>query len=1145
MVMLIICAQTGSVRAQTSEPPPLHADIRAYAAADATGRDALIRRSRSHLIDRFRQLLRLAVSERAGVDDVSLPGDADTLATDFAARVERIHGFDVFAVDAATVLGLSDRSTTIRSRLHLGFFTKFHALRGSFRALGDTTSEARAQALAEPLRLIDAHLDRLALFARRHDDRDLQRFLVGIRPLVEGYRPDYGTHGWRLRKVAHAKAIATLLSEHGLEHDFRYFVAERNLAHAYLLEGQREKAGAALRAARGSVPWEELGLETKADLTSLELEFFKNRSYLEAARSAAKTLEDLLPRVEAAAESLTDPDRRADLNGQVADWYLQVAYARAATGLEQRAHDLLVHASNRPGVPAVTGAKLRILQAQVCETLGDYRAGVRAAAEALELTRNPELLWQARLHQAACFALQGRVGDARRTLGMVKILRDKATAGQRKELAGRDALVAALVGKMAGDLHGALASCERSIEAAADDPTSVDRVRALWFKSGILLEIGETSDALDTAYDARAAAHDAKVNARWQLFVSDLGIADILLSSGRAAEASRRLGDALKSGGDFLESHPALRGEARRLRAEAQWRLIDESSTPQEETKTLLRDLDRAIDDLKAHGRGRFGRPRLAVETLRAYELVFEIELARGNRAAALNVAEDARSFTDNLERPAGRARHLAWSEVRASMEAILARAAEARGEAEQALHHYKKAARLESAVRRGLRWRAPDGLSARFEGIHDRMSYLHLAAASSHNTAARVREALLFLEGRRAQSLRALIGAAELSLAAAQPAHQSAEDIGLDRPRGLDGPGLDRILTDGRAIIVYSVTARGSFVIALRKSEAEVHRLTLDRIGLERFVHSLRSNMRGEPDRYKAEAVLDFGYRLYKELISPVAHIVKDAREIVIVRDGVLHAVPFAALVTEDMGIGRDIGDFSNVPFLCTQPGLEAISIVPSLATLSLLLDRPTPAPTRSALLIGDPALANVAYPSLPHARREIAVISELLDEPDVLIGRRATRRAFDAAKPGQYGIVHIAAHTRRGRLPSILLAPGKGAERRAELSPSDVMGMKLDETSLVVLSACDSGRGRVAGSEGLIGLPRAFLVAGARRVLASSLDVVDERTSGLMKLLYAHMRRGDQPARALLRSQRSLLKSPGSSWPGFWAPFFIVGAP
>ena len=309
MVMLIICAQTGSVRAQTSEPPPLHADIRAYAAADATGRDALIRRSRSHLIDRFRQLLRLAVSERAGVDDVSLPGDADTLATDFAARVERIHGFDVFAVDAATVLGLSDRSTTIRSRLHLGFFTKFHALRGSFRALGDTTSEARAQALAEPLRLIDAHLDRLALFARRHDDRDLQRFLVGIRPLVEGYRPDYGTHGWRLRKVAHAKAIATLLSEHGLEHDFRYFVAERNLAHAYLLEGQREKAGAALRAARGSVPWEELGLETKADLTSLELEFFKNRSYLEAARSAAKTLEDLLPRVEAAAGALLGRDR--------------------------------------------------------------------------------------------------------------------------------------------------------------------------------------------------------------------------------------------------------------------------------------------------------------------------------------------------------------------------------------------------------------------------------------------------------------------------------------------------------------------------------------------------------------------------------------------------------------------------------------------------------------------------------------------------------------------------------------------------------------------------------------------------------------------------------------------------------------------
>lgn len=1137
VVMLTICALTMSVRAQSAPAPvrdrhpPLHADLHRFAAADAAGRDAIIHGAKDHLVDRFRQLLRVAVSERAGLEDATLPGDMDELVVDFARRIERITGQGVFADDAAHVLALSEREITLRARLHLGFFTTFRLVRF-----------AEPDAVAPALARLDGHLERMALFAHCHEDRDLARFTASVRPLVDGYRPDHGTPAGRARWIKHTDALATVLSEQGLDKGFRYFIAERNLAQAFLLTGAKAKAGAALRAARRAIDVGTLGLEQQADLLSLELEHFRGHDYLEAARSAANDLETLLPRVEKLIDGLSDRERRVELQTQLAHWYLQAAFARAATGREQRAHELLMHAAGRPGVRSDTAARIRVLLAQVSETLGDYQGGVRAARDAIDLTRDPGLRWQAHLHEAACYALLGRVGDARRSLEAVKQLRTRLPEPSRASLASRDALVGALVRKMAGDLNGALADCDRALAATTTDGGSVDRVRALWFKSGILLEVGEAGEALDVANEARASADDARVNPKWQAFVSDLGIADILLSSGRPAEARARLDDAMKIGRAFLDAHPELRGEARRLRAEAEWRLIDEPSKQSKRSAALMRDLDSAIGDLKRASRGRFGVPRLAVETLRAYELLFEISVTQGDSPAADGVVDAARAFVAGLDR-SDRGPSLAWSEVDASMEAILARAAEAAGESEQALLHYKKAARLENELRKGLRWRAPDGLSARFEGIHDRMAYLHLDAAEAHNTAGRVREALLFIEDRRARSLRTLISAAEVRLAEGARDGLASEEIGLQRPPTLDGEGLDEILIEGRTVLVYAVTARGGFVLGLRGRHAEIHRLRQSRTVLERNVHSLRSNLRGEPDSYKIGAVMEFGNLLYDALISPVAHLVKDSKEIIIVPDGVLHAVPFGALTAQDVTvIGRD---FTKIPFLVAQPGLEALTITPSLATLALLRERPAPVPERSALLIGDPSLNHAAYPALPHARREIATIAELLERPTVLVGDRANLKQIGSTKPGRHGIIHVASHTRRGRLPSILLAPSGPGGEPVSIGPSDVMGLKLDDTSLVVLSACASGRGRLAGAEGLIGLPRAFLVAGARRVVASSIDVIDEKTSRLMKLLYARMRVGDAPARALLRAQRTLLGSPATSWPGYWAPFFVVGAP
>src|SRR6185436_8614007 len=94
-----------------------------------------------------------------------------------------------------------------------------------------------------------------------------------------------------------------------------------------------------------------------------------------------------------------------------------------------------------------------------------------------------------------------------------------------------------------------------------------------------------------------------------------------------------------------------------------------------------------------------------------------------------------------------------------------------------------------------------------------------------------------------------------------------------------------------------------------------------------------------------------------------------------------------------------------------------------------------------------------------------------------------------------------------------------------------------------LVTLSACDSGLGKEMGSEGLIGLTRAFQFAGARSVLASLWSVSDLSTADLMKRFYGHLRAGRTKDEALQAAQIALIRSREFSHPYHWAAFQLVG--
>jgi CHAT domain-containing protein len=99
--------------------------------------------------------------------------------------------------------------------------------------------------------------------------------------------------------------------------------------------------------------------------------------------------------------------------------------------------------------------------------------------------------------------------------------------------------------------------------------------------------------------------------------------------------------------------------------------------------------------------------------------------------------------------------------------------------------------------------------------------------------------------------------------------------------------------------------------------------------------------------------------------------------------------------------------------------------------------------------------------------------------------------------------------------------------------------------KAELVVLSACDTGRGQTIQSEGVVGLTRALQYAGARSIVATQWAVADQSTARLMVAFHRHLRQGLPKDEALRQAMSSLRANPATAHSYYWAPFFLTGDP
>ena len=305
---------------------------------------------------------------------------------------------------------------------------------------------------------------------------------------------------------------------------------------------------------------------------------------------------------------------------------------------------------------------------------------------------------------------------------------------------------------------------------------------------------------------------------------------------------------------------------------------------------------------------------------------------------------------------------------------------------------------------------------------------------------------------------------------------------------------------------------------------------------------HSEKSN-RKPPSKSAADSFVSVDREILRKMcqlmIDPVNDLIA-SKKLIIVPDKSLFFAPFSSLIDEHG---------------CYLSHSYSVQITPSLHSLRASMEKPPDPKLGIALFVGNPAVGRVslhgkAFSDLPSAAQEVESISKLF-QATPLSGRDAQKRVvmelLDKAS-----IIHIAAH---GEPTSgeIILAPYRSQgqsisshpmqEESFLLTQEDIVNISV-KARLVVLCCCYTGQGRVT-SEGVIGITRAFLAAGARSVLATLWPIDDTATKEFMEKLYEYLCQELRVCEALRRTKNIFqnYEKPRYQSVKIWAPFTIYG--
>jgi CHAT domain-containing protein len=727
---------------------------------------------------------------------------------------------------------------------------------------------------------------------------------------------------------------------------------------------------------------------------------------------------------------------------------------------------------------------------------------------------------------------------------------DQATATRDTRLEARMLWVLGQLDEVAGDFDAAFDHYERGLAVTSD----VDTVGLLRIRRGFGHLRRGNLEAARADFEARLAQgrttsvqSDRDAHAR-------IGLGDTFLAQGRRDEARTTYGEAFTRLGTGAPAIRCIAGQ-RVARLALDDGRIDEARARFEEIVALATRIGYA--HCEAEGRSGLAEVALRDGNLEAADVEARrvLELAESFREATLSLEARALgfgAFAPMYERAieiavrqadrgdAGAARRAFEINERALARSLLDRVGEA----------------APGAIRDGT----PAELVQERRRVRDqwRGTLAELHAVSSAATSSKDTEALATQASAAAARLREL----DTRIAIADPRR-----AGFSPSQPLRAEAIQALLNDETVVLEYALGETRS--VAWVVSARDVRMVSLpprtDIESLARRVHralGARPEVGTRPSAAEADS-----HALARMILAPLGPL--SAKRLVIVPQGALALVPFAALP-----------DPSSLEGLIRQHEIVQVPSATILAALRTLAGR-APGTGRTAVIFADPIFEtddprvpfnvsrrerggaidpsagsigspphHLALARLPFSRREADAIAAVLPgKVDVLIGVHATRDRALGDTLADARFIHFATHgvvnQRVQNLSSVVLSQvdAHGGPRDGLVMLPDVYDMTLT-ADLVVLSGCQTALGPDVSGEGTLGLARAFMYAGAHRVVASLWQVNDLATAELMKRFYRRMIVDKlAPAAALRAAQLELATVPRWASPYYWAPFVIQG--
>jgi CHAT domain-containing protein len=313
------------------------------------------------------------------------------------------------------------------------------------------------------------------------------------------------------------------------------------------------------------------------------------------------------------------------------------------------------------------------------------------------------------------------------------------------------------------------------------------------------------------------------------------------------------------------------------------------------------------------------------------------------------------------------------------------------------------------------------------------------------------------------------------------------------------------------------------------------------------------------------ASDVRSSAQRLAELALWPVTDLVT-GRRVIFIPDDALHTVPFAVLpwsAARDAPLLIQRMELSVMPATLFITHASTHALLAGAPRLELIGDpvfhkadwqRECHLPSAPSTIVANRERSGIqpisSLPRLPGSRDEVAGIADLArraaPKSDIRehLGCEATPQALRDAAASSPTLLHIATHgyvdAFRPRLSALVLTPD--GESNGTFGLLDILKLKID-SRLVVLSACDTSRGRLLPGEGVLGPAQAFLQAGASSVVASYWRISDQATAQFMRTFYRHLLLEHLPAAAALREAQLDYASQGGSHD--WAAFTLFGWP